>query len=269
MERSAAFIVALLIGAAVLVESPAVAKIGTPPRTPSHTLERLVADVSVNPSPFYPLVRDGYKDITRIRFSLASDSTATFVRIFRSDSSGRCCGKEVRTDDLGPRSAGFRRSTWDGTRDDGSAAPKGNYFVKVEATDASAVATMSKAQKVQVTRGVIRRTAVKTKAGGAYARQADERPTALGGDCLVSRDPTARAANVLCANAAISVYWKWQLRIGERIEKAWFAIDGGFYGCHRKKGSTKTESYLRVTSPPTSTCSISKAKITYSYPVQV
>lgn len=232
-------------------------------------LPRLVSELSAKPSPFYPLVQDGYKDVTRTRFSLAVDTVDTVVRVFKDDAYGRCCGTSIRRADLGPLAAGAHRWIWDGTKRDASAAPKGTYFVRVEATDADAVSAVSKAQKVEITGGLIRRTATKKKFGSAYARVADKQQTAIGGDCLVSRSIETHTADILCANAAISVYWKWKLRPGERLESASFVIDGGYYGCHLTKGHTKTGSILRVYSPPTSTCFVATAKISYSYPVRI
>ena len=55
---------------------------------------------------------------------------------------------------------------------------------------------------------------------------------------------------------------------GWEYAEASFQIDGGLYGCHKRVSHTSTRSTLRVTSPPTSTCTIIEARITYSYPVQ-
>ncbi|HEX7247240.1 MAG TPA: FlgD immunoglobulin-like domain containing protein, partial [Actinomycetota bacterium] len=98
-------------------------------------LPRLVSDLSATPSPFYPLVQDGYKDRTRVGFSLAADSVDTVARVFQADDFGRCCGPEIRTENLGPLANGSRAWTWDGTADDASTVPKGTYFAKVSATD--------------------------------------------------------------------------------------------------------------------------------------
>ncbi len=228
---------------------------------------RMIADPRAKPSTFYPLIEDGYKDTTTIRFTLAVDTIATTVTVFRADAEGRCCGTAVRTADLGPRAAGTRRWVWDGTRDDASPVPKGRYFVRVRGTDAGDVSASSRALKVEVATGTIRETATKRKVGSAYARAADERQTAIGGDCNVTRDTGSKTAFVLCANAEISLFWKWRLGTGERIESVAFSLDAGAFGCRTKKGHTRTESYLRVI--PTSTCTVTAAKITYSYPVDV
>ncbi|MGZ5351047.1 MAG: FlgD immunoglobulin-like domain containing protein, partial [Actinomycetota bacterium] len=224
-------------------------------------LPKLVSDLSATPSPFYPLVQDGYKDDTKIGFWLASDAVDTIVHVFKDDEFGRCCGAGIRTEDLGALVEGAHDWLWDGAKDDASAAPKGTYFARVEATDTDAVSTVSKAQKVVVTKGLIRLTATESKAGSTYSRVADEHATALGGDCNVMRDRTRHQADIVCANADISVYWKWDLGPGERIESVSFQIDDGVWGCHKKEGHTPTESVLRVHSPPTSTCGVMTARI--------
>ena len=232
-------------------------------------LPRLVSDLSATPSPFYPLLQDGYKDRTRVGFSLAADSVDTVARVYQADDFGRCCGPEIRTENLGPLAIGSRAWTWDGTADDASTVPRGTYFAKVSATDIDGASMTSKAQRVEATRGLIRRTATKQKRGSAFDRTADEQPTARGGECLVSRDREIHSADIVCANAEISILWRWFLRPGERIESVSFSIDDGYYGCHRTKGHAKTRSYIRVVSPPTSTCGVLSATIRYSYPVNV
>jgi len=226
----------------------------------------LVSEVSASPATFYPVVVDGYRDTTDIRFSLAADSVDTSVTVYEPDDFGRCCGAPVRSADLGPLAKGRRAWTWDGTDDGSALAPTGRYFVRVTATDADAVSETSRAARVELTTGTIRLTATKRKDGSAYAKLADEQPNEIG-DCIVTRDKAAGTTSVLCANALISVVWRWNLDPGERIESVSFAIDGGYYGCHRKKRFTKTDAILRVISPPTSTCTISEARIRYSYPV--
>jgi hypothetical protein len=231
-------------------------------------LPKLVSELSAQPSPFYPLVQDGYKDRTTIGFSLAADTVETVVRIFEDDAYGRCCGAEIRSESLGPLAAGGQGWIWDGAMDDASIALKGTYFARVSATDTDGVSMVSKAQKLKITKGLIRRTATKQKNGSAYARTAHEQETAYAGDCRVSRVAATHEADILCVNAKISVYWRWGLRPGERIESISFVIQRGIYGCHRAQGHTDTQSFVRVHSPPTSSCSVVSATIKYSYPVQ-
>jgi hypothetical protein len=230
-------------------------------------LPRLVSNLSAKPSPFYPLVQDGYKDVTRIGYSLAADTTDTVAHVYAPDAYGRCCGTEIRTADLGPLAAGAHRWTWDGRKNDASFPAKGIYYVRFGATDTNAYSTVSKAQKAEIAKGWIRLTDTKQKRGSAYASTGDFQETAIGGSCFVTRNLTNKTADILCQNADISVFWKWGLKPGQRVESESFTIDGGYYGCHRKVGHTKTESYLRATTPPTTQCSVITAKITYSYRV--
>jgi hypothetical protein len=242
---------------------------GGPPLTSATftVLPPLVTDLSATPSPFYPLVHDGYKDTTKIGFSLAADTSATTVTVFGTDTFGRCCGDEILTENLGPLPKGKRGWTWDGAGD-GTAAKKGTYFVKVRATDLDGLSKTSKAQKVRITKGTIRLTATKQKAGKAFARVGTVQRSRIGGNCVVSRNEPPGQTKILCANASVSVYWNWALKPGERIESVSFVVDGGIYGCHKSKGRSGNRSFLRVRSPPTSSCSVVTAKIRYSYPVQ-
>jgi hypothetical protein len=230
-------------------------------------LPPLVSDMSATPHPFYPLVQDGYKDDTTIRFHLAADTTATAVHVFADDAYGRCCGTEVRTEDLGPLPAGNRSWVWDGTKDDVTQAPKGTYFARIAATDTGAVSMLSKPLKVEIDKGMIRLKVTMEKKGRSYGGVIDKQLTAIGGDCGASRSTTSDDAYINCANANITVFWKWKLAPNERIESVSFAIDGGFYGCRRTVSHTRNRSFLHVLTPPTSTCVVSKARITYSYPV--
>lgn len=83
-----------------------------------------VSNVSASPQTFYPIVRDGYKDITRIEWSQSTASTR--VAVIR-----RSTGKVVRRESLGQLSAGWRGWRWDGRKGDGSTAAIGKYRVVV------------------------------------------------------------------------------------------------------------------------------------------
>ncbi|HTG46859.1 MAG TPA: FlgD immunoglobulin-like domain containing protein [Actinomycetota bacterium] len=229
-------------------------------------LPPLVSAVSVAPSPFYPFVQDGYRDRTTVSFALASDTTDTTLHLYAGNAYGRCCGTEIRTEDLGTLAAGTYHWIWDGTEGDTSAAPKGAYFVRVAATDTGAVSMVAPAKEVDVARGLIRRTATKQKAGSAYIA-AKGQPTASGGYCQVMRTGTTHQAYVLCSNAQVSVTYGWGLGRNERLEKVSFVTaNDGYYRCYRKFGHTPTRSFVLVHAPPTSGCYIVSAKVTYSYP---
>ena len=229
-------------------------------------LPALVSKLSASPSTFYPLVLDGFRDHVTIGFSLAADTADTVVHVSSANAYGRCCATEVRTDDLGPLAAGAHTWIWDGTDGVGGAAPKGTYFVRISATDLSAVSMTSPAQEVDLGKGLIRRTATKRKLGNAFARVADQHATASGGSCRADRVAANHETYVLCVNAEFSLYWTWGLKAKERIVSVRFAVRRGYYACPWKRGHTATRSTLSFHAPPTVECYVRAATITYSYP---
>lgn len=229
-------------------------------------LPALVSKVAASPSPFYPWILDGFKDHAAIGFSLAADTADTVVHVSSANAYGRCCATEIRTDDLGPLAAGAHAWVWDGSEGGGGRAPKGTYFVRISATDLSAVSMTSPAQRVDVGRGIVRRTATKQKLGNAFTGVPHQHATASGGSCVAERVVANHMTYVLCVNAEISIYWTWGLKAKDRIVSVHFAVRRGYYGCPWKRGHTTTRSFLSVHAPPTTECYIGAAKITYSYP---
>jgi len=229
-------------------------------------LPTLVSKVSASPATFFPLVDDGYKDKTELSFSLAADTVDTTLHIYRADTYGRCCGAEVQTVAFGPLGHGNHSWSWDGIKNDLTPAGKGTYFVRIDATDTGAVSMISKALKVVIDRGTIRRSATKTKNGALYARVGSAHPTASGGNCSVWR--SAPTAGVLCANAEVTVYYRWGLKPNERVKSVSFKVEHGYYVCTHKTGHTTAESFIKVHSPPRASCTIVSATIVYTYPYQ-
>jgi hypothetical protein len=229
-------------------------------------LPALVSKLSASPSPFYPLVVDGFRDHSTLGFSLAADTADTVVHVSSANAYGRCCATEVRAEDLGPLATGAHAWIWDGKDGVGGAAPKGTYFVRISATDLSAVSMTSPGQEVDLGKGIIRRIATKQKLGNAFAGVPVQRATASGGSCVAERVVATHQASVLCVNAEIWIYWTWGLKAKDRIVSVHFAVRRGYYGCPWKRGHTATRSFLYVHAPPTIDCTIGAAKITYSYP---
>jgi FlgD Ig-like domain len=98
---------------------------------------RLVTITSIRPNPFFPLVRDGYKDITTVRFHLEASSNPTIVQIFRANRRGECCGRRIRRQNLEDQAIGDRTYEWNGRRGDGTKVRKGKFFVRITATKES------------------------------------------------------------------------------------------------------------------------------------
>jgi FlgD Ig-like domain len=228
---------------------------------------KLVRLTDIKPDPFLPWIDDGYKDTTKVSFTLASDANAE-ARVFAATSGGRCCAARVLTEPLGSRLAGANSWTWDGRDDGGAHLPKGAYFVKIWADDGVIGSSVSNAMKVTIAR-TYRAKATKSKPARNYHHLGPSSPTALGGACLT----LISVGNLLiiCQSGAMSVYWRWGLSDSERIVGQSFVLDGT-EGCPRKIRSTshtKHQSEFRVYENIDNfgaTCSLSIARITYSYP---
>lgn len=94
-------------------------------------LPPLVRITSIKPDPFFPLVRDGYRDRTTVRFHLEASSNPTIVQINRANAQGECCGVRVRRKNLEDQAIGDRTYEWNGRNGDGTKAGRGKYFVRI------------------------------------------------------------------------------------------------------------------------------------------
>ncbi len=239
---------------------------GQPSITASFILRpRLVSIVSATPSPFFPWIDNGHKDTTNVRFNLAADA-AVHARVFRQNGAGKCCGALVRNDDLGSFTAGNRNWIWDGTNDNGDNLGKGSYFVRIWADDGVVAPALSKAVNVTIAR-TYRATTTRSKTAKAYHHVGPVTPLVLGGDCIVYRSSSLQ---VLCQGGRVSVYWRWGLASGERIERASFVLDT-VEGCPpsiRKTAHTKHESSFTMNEDlpgAAGDCRLVTARITYSH----
>ena len=228
---------------------------------------RLAIITGATPNPFLPWIDDGYKDETRIRFTLAAAATAE-ARVFKANSSGKCCGSLIRNADLGSLSAGANQWDWDGQGEGTFAGnrPAGNYFVKIWADDATLPPAISKPKKVSIVRNY-RATAIRTKPGTAY-HHTTESALVRGGDCFVHAQ--GGYLQVDCHGGKMSVFYRFGLGSAQRIESASFVIDNANNECgpnRRAVGHSRHESFLTVTDAVSgiTSCRIVTAKITYSY----
>jgi len=126
-------------------------------RSKTFTIQpRLVTITSISPNPFYPIVHDGFRDTTTVRFHLEASSDPTIVRIYHATSQGTCCGTKVRQQNLQDQAIGNRTYEWNGRRSDGVRVAPGKYFVRITATKQSFpedVTRTSNAAAVRVRRG--------------------------------------------------------------------------------------------------------------------
>ena len=230
---------------------------------------RLAIITGATPNPFLPWIDDGYKDETRIRFTLAAEVLDAEARVFKANSSGRCCGSLIRVAQLGGLVAGANHWNWDGQGEGAFAGnrPAGSYFVKIWADDGTLPPASSKPKKVSIVRSY-RATAIKTKPGTGY-HHTTESALLRGGDCRLFAP--GGYLQVDCHGARMSVFYRWGLGSAQRIESASFVIDNANNECgpnRRAVGHTSQESFLTVTDAVSgiTSCRIVTAKITYSYP---
>lgn len=228
---------------------------------------RLATITGATPNPFLPLIDDGYKDQTKILFTLAGGADAE-ARVYRANSNGNCCGSLVRNEtvDPGGSPAGANDWIWDGRNNNDDEAGVGTYYVKIWADDGTLPPAISKPFKVVLAR-TYRATATKTKAGTSY-HHTSESALVRGGDCFVHAQ--GGYLQVDCHGGKMTVFYRWGLGSAQRIEKASFVIDNANNECgtnRRKTGYTKHESFLTVTDAVSgiTSCRIVTAKITYSF----
>jgi hypothetical protein len=228
----------------------------------------LAVITGATPNPFLPWIIDGYKDTTRIRFTLDAGVTDAEARVFKANSNGKCCGSLIRDEQLGSLNPGSNFWDWNGQGEGGFAGtrPAGKYFVKIWADDGSAPPAISKPKKVSIVR-TYRTTAIKTKPGTAY-HHTTESALVRGGDCFVHAQ--GGYLQVDCHGGRMSVFYRFGLGSGQRIESASFVIDNANNECgpsRRAVGHMTHESFLTVTDSVSgiTSCRIVTAKITYSY----
>ncbi len=228
---------------------------------------RLVTITSVMPNPFLPLINDLYKDTTKIKFNLASDADAE-ARVFRANSSGKCCGVLVRNDSTGLNmlSAGANEWVWDGKNNSNNEAGVGDYFARIWADDGVVAPALSKAFKVSIARTYRARTTLE-KSATAYHHAGPVTAYLRGGNCFLTNAQTDLW--ITCLHAKITIYWRWSLPNGGRVESVSWTFLPLSVPCRFTKGHTTTDSWMRagVTSGQMR-CRVDKAKITYSRPVQ-
>jgi hypothetical protein len=231
-------------------------------------LPPLVRITSASPNPFLPWIDDDYKDETTIRYELLATSEPTYIRIYKANAAGNCCGPKVLDVEDGTHVPGSapEEFVWDGRGDGGGLQPKGAYFVKITAEDPANVVKTSRPFKVSIAR-THRVTATKEKNGILYHHTGAVTSYRRGGNCFVTRDETDKDLWITCLSARFAVYWRWALPQGGRIEQVSFVfvpVSGNI--CGGAKGHTTRDSFLRVGGVGQFRCRIDKAKITYSVP---
>ena len=227
----------------------------------------LVSITGATPNPFLPLMDDGHKDTTKITFKLANDADAE-ARVFRANSSGKCCGNLVRNDSggLSNLAAGQNEWVWDGKNNSNTEAGLGDYFVRIWADDGAVAPALSKAFKVTIAR-TYRALTTLQKSATAYHHVGPVTAYLRGGNCFLTNAQTDLW--ITCLHAKFTIYWRWSLPNGGRVENvSWTFVPVSGDICRFTKGHTTTDSWMRAGATSGQVrCRIDLAKITYSVPV--
>jgi hypothetical protein len=111
---------------------------------------QFVTRVSDSPDPFYPVIRNGYKDDSIVRFRLLRRAMV-WLAIYDSS------GTKVRLVTGTWRTRGWRSLKWNGRKDDGTMAPDGTYTIYVGADDGAGNVTWSAPRTTKLRSFIIRR----------------------------------------------------------------------------------------------------------------
>lgn len=130
---------------------------------PAQAGEAVISDVSVSPATFYPLVRDGYRDTTTIRFR-QNTRARLVMRILNSN------GVNVLTDRYGYDNAGGYRIRWNGKNRRGDRVRPGRYtFVLTGTTEGGRDRTVRR--RVTVTTDTVTRRKTVSRNGSDTLRR--------------------------------------------------------------------------------------------------
>jgi hypothetical protein len=135
-----------------------------------------VTNPVARPNVFYPVVRDRFKDVTTVAYTLnrRADVTAQVYRV--GD------GKRVRSADVGSGSqgAGRRQWTWNGLNNAGQPVGAGRYRIEIEAQDVDGAVSTARVTVTARTETVTRHAVEAVK--GSRTSSAGHR-----GNCFVNR----------------------------------------------------------------------------------
>jgi hypothetical protein len=226
----------------------------------------LVRIKSISPNPFFPWIADNYRDTTDIAYSLQASSNPVVIRMYASDPSGDCCGTQVRQVTIDNVIVGSdRHYIWNGRDGGGDLLPKGRYWVRVTATSFGGVTQSSAFEPVAIARFHRVNRSI-SKNGIAYHHRSAITVHRSGGTCGVAKLASSKDVRVVCRDASVRVYWRWNLPSTGRIEAVGFVMIGvPGLSCGATKGHTTTDTFLRVGGVGRFGCRVDKAKLTYSF----
>jgi hypothetical protein len=115
-----------------------------------NTHAPIITGISDSPDPFYPVLRNRYKDDSIVRFKI-SENAMVWLLVYNSK------GEKVRLVTATWRRRGRNTIKWNGLKDDGTMAPDGTYRYWVGADDAAGNVCWSRSGTTRLRSFIVRR----------------------------------------------------------------------------------------------------------------
>ncbi|HWN10385.1 MAG TPA: FlgD immunoglobulin-like domain containing protein [Pyrinomonadaceae bacterium] len=219
-----------------------------------------LSDVRVGPAKFFPLVRDGFKDTTKISFR-TNKASRNSVEVMRGS-------RTIRRIDLGNQVGGPHGWTWNGKDRDGRKVAPGSY--KLQVTTKAQGETKKAGGRVEVDTRVLRRNFSKSRRG------TDFRSRGKRGNC--NFDSNAGEALLTCLFGVAWTDYAFQMSPGSLrhivrgpiVHGAGFRYRNGLVRCHpandaARRGRTLLTRFISNGSNGWSQCWVVSATVRYHY----
>jgi hypothetical protein len=219
-----------------------------------------LTDVRVVPATFYPLVRDGFRDTTTIRFR-TNKSSRNRIQVIRS-------GRTIKRVDLGIQSGGSHQWSWNGRDGAGRKVKPGYYKLQVSASASGETKKVGRTVKAHTR--ILRKNFSKSKRGTDYRSRGKR------GNC--NFDQSSGEALLTCLFGVAWTDYTFQMSPGSLrnivrgpvVDGASFGYRHGLVRCHpandaARRGSTLITRFISNGSNGWSQCWVISARVKYHY----
>jgi FlgD Ig-like domain len=219
-----------------------------------------LTDVRVGPSTFYPLVRDGFRDTTTVRFRTNKDSRNR-VHIMKGS-------RTLKRVELGNQSRGSHQWTWNGK--DGAGRKVEPGFYKLQVIASASGETKKVARTVKAHTRVLRKNFSKSKRGTAFRSRGKR------GNC--NFDGLDGEALLTCLFGVAWTDYAFKMSPGSLrhivrgpvVHGGGFRYRNGIVRCHaatdaKRRGRTLMMRFLSNGSNGWSQCWVVSARVKYHY----
>ncbi|MGH2775081.1 MAG: FlgD immunoglobulin-like domain containing protein [Actinomycetota bacterium] len=219
-----------------------------------------LSDVRVGPATFFPLVRDGFRDTTTIRFR-TNKRSHNRIKVMRA-------GRTIKRVDLGNQSGSSHQWKWNGRNGAGRKVKPGYYKLQVIASALGETKKVSR--RVKAHTRVLRKNFSKSKRGTDYRSRGKR------GNCNFLRSDGE--ALLTCLFGVAWVDYAFQMSPGSLrhivrgpvVDGAGFSYRHGIVRCHAasaaaRRGNTLITRFISNGSNGWSQCRVVRARVRYHY----